>query len=287
LRDRAKTRIRKILLGLFSVGWRGGNRQWRHYEVAYLILAGISTPLVLSVHSVVSTDFAISIIPGWHTTIFPPYFVAGAIFSGFAMVMTLSIIARKVFGLGDYITVNHLEKMNKIMLLTGMMVGYAYSVEFFIAWYSGNNYETFAFINRAFGPYAWAYWTMIFCNVVIPQLFWFKKLRRKISVMFIASILINVGMWFERFVIVVTSLSRDFLPANWDYYAPTIWDILTFAGSFGLFLTLFLLFVRFLPIIAISEVKGVLPQADPHYYAHKNISAKQSGGKEESGQRIV
>jgi molybdopterin-containing oxidoreductase family membrane subunit len=232
LRDRAKTRIRKILLGLFSVGWRGGNRQWRHYEVAYLILAGISTPLVLSVHSVVSTDFAISIIPGWHTTIFPPYFVAGAIFSGFAMVMTLSIIARKVFGLGDYITVNHLEKMNKIMLLTGMMVGYAYSVEFFIAWYSGNNYETFAFINRAFGPYAWAYWTMIFCNVVIPQLFWFKKLRRKISVMFIASILINVGMWFERFVIVVTSLSRDFLPANWDYYAPTIWDILTFAGSF-------------------------------------------------------
>jgi molybdopterin-containing oxidoreductase family membrane subunit len=267
LRDRAKTKIRKIALGVFSVGWRGGNRQWRHYEVAYLILAGISTPLVLSVHSVVSTDFAVSIIPGWHTTIFPPYFVAGAIFSGFAMVMTLAIIVRKIFRLEDYLTIFHLEKMNKIMLLTGMMVGYAYTIEFFTAWYSGNIYEAFTFINRATGPYAWAYWTMICCNVIVPQIFWFKKLRTSIPVMFIASILINVGMWFERFVIVVSSLANDFLPANWAYYKPTFWDISTFVGSFGLFLFLFLIFARFVPIIAISEVKSVLPQADPHHDA--------------------
>jgi molybdopterin-containing oxidoreductase family membrane subunit len=230
-------------------------------------LAGVSTPLVLSVHSVVSTDFAVSNLPGWHTTIFPPYFVAGAIFSGFAMVMTLTIIARKVFSLEKLITVDHLEKMTKIILLTGMMVGYAYSLEFFMAWYSGNVYEQFAFINRAFGPYAWAYWIMVSCNLLVPQLFWFKKLRRLVPLMFVASILINVGMWFERFVIVVTSLSRDFLPANWDYYSPTIWDISTFVGSFGLFFTLFLLFIRFLPMISMTEVKGVLPEADPHHFA--------------------
>ncbi|MEZ5360733.1 MAG: NrfD/PsrC family molybdoenzyme membrane anchor subunit [Candidatus Zixiibacteriota bacterium] len=268
MRDRAKTKLRKFVLGIFSVGWRGGNRQWKHYELAYLILAGVSTPLVLSVHSVVATDFAVSILPGWHTTIFPPYFVAGAIFSGFAMVMTLAIIVRKIFHVEDLITVRHLERMNKIMLLTGMMVGYAYSMEFFIAWYSGNIYEQFVFINRATGPYAWAYWTMITCNVVVPQLFWFKKLRNHIVVMFIASILINVGMWFERFVIVVSSLANDFLPSSWDYYSPTFWDISTFVGSFGLFFTLFLLFVRFVPIIAMSEVKGVLPEADPHHGAH-------------------
>lgn len=274
LRDRAKTRGKRIILGIFALGWRGGNRQWRHYEVAYLILAGISTPLVLSVHSVVSTDFAVSIIPGWHTTIFPPYFVAGAIFSGFAMVMTLSIIVRRIFKLEEFITLSHLEKINKIMLLTGMMVGYAYSIEFFIAWYSGNIYEAFTFINRATGPYAWAYWTMISCNVLVPQLFWFKKLRRSIPVMFVASILINVGMWFERFVIVVSSLANDFLPAAWAYYKPTFWDISIFVGSFGLFFLLFLIFMRFLPIIAISEVKGVLPQADPHHHG----SGLEGGG---------
>jgi Ni/Fe-hydrogenase subunit HybB-like protein len=267
LRDRAVNRLRKIIFGVVSLGWRGGNRQWKHYELAYLILAGVSTPLVLSVHSVVSTDFAVSNLPGWHTTIFPPYFVAGAIFSGFAMVMTLTIIARKVFSLEKLITVDHLEKMTKIILLTGMMVGYAYSLEFFMAWYSGNVYEQFAFINRAFGPYAWAYWIMVSCNLLVPQLFWFKKLRRLVPLMFVASILINVGMWFERFVIVVTSLSRDFLPANWDYYSPTIWDISTFVGSFGLFFTLFLLFIRFLPMISMTEVKGVLPEADPHHFA--------------------
>ncbi len=263
LRDRAKTRIRKIIYGLFSLGWRGGNRQWRHYELTYLILAGISTPLVLSVHSIVSTDFATAQVPGWHTTIFPPYFVAGAIFSGFAMVMTLSLIARKVFNLTHIITKKVLERMNMIMLLTGMMVGYAYSMEFFIAWYSGNIYEQFAFVNRAFGPYAWAYWIMISCNVLVPQIFWFKKLRNHLVVMFIASIFINIGMWFERFVIVVT-LARDFLPAAWDYYSPTWHDIGLLIGSFGLFFTLFLLFMRFLPIVAMSEVKGILPQADPH-----------------------
>ena len=263
-RDRATKKIKKFIFGTLALGWRGGNRQWRHYELAYLLLAGISTPLVLSVHSVVSTAFAVSILPGWHTTIFPPYFVAGAIFSGFAMVVTLTIIARKIYSLEHLITINHLEKMNKIMLMTGMMVGYAYSMEFFIAWYSGNIYEQFAFINRAFGNYAWAYWTMISCNVLVPQMFWVKKWRRKVGLMFVASILINVGMWFERFVIVVTSLSRDFLPSSWDYYKPTIWDISTFVGSFGLFFTLFLLFIRFLPMISMTEIKTVLPGANPH-----------------------
>jgi Ni/Fe-hydrogenase subunit HybB-like protein len=279
LRDRAKTKLRKIFFGIFSVGWRGANRQWKHYELAYILLAGLSTPLVLSVHSVVSTDFATGVVPGWHTTIFPPYFVAGAIFSGFAMVMTLALIARKVYGLEDIITMRHLDNMNKIILVTGMMVGYSYSIEYFTAWYSGNLYEKFTFINRAFGPYAWAYWTMVTCNVIVPQIFWSKKMRRNIPVMFIASIFVNIGMWFERFVIVVSSLANDFLPSSWDYYTPTWVDIGTLIGSFGLFFTLFLLFIRFLPIIAMSEVKGVLPQADPHYYSHHgNGKGEKHGG---------
>lgn len=266
LRDRATTKIKKMIYGFLSMGWRGGNKQWKHYELAYLLLAGISTPLVLSVHSVVSTDFATSIIPGWHTTIFPPYFVAGAIFSGFAMVVTLSILARLVFPqVKDFITISTLEKMAKVMMLTGMMVGYAYSMEFFIAWYSGMEYEQFAFINRAFGSYAWAYWIMITCNVIVPQLFWFKKLRTSIVVLFVASIFANIGMWFERFVIVVT-LHADFLPGSWGYYKPSFIDIGMFIGSFGLFLTLFLLFLRFLPMIAIAEIKGVLPGAQPHHH---------------------
>ena len=231
-----------------------------------MILAGIATPLVLSVHTVVSFDFAVAVVPGWHTTIFPPYFVAGAIFSGFAMVMTLAVIARKVYSLEDFITLNHLETMNKIILVTGSMVGYAYACEFFIAWYGGNVYEQSIFINRAIGPYAWAYWTMIFCNVVVPQAFWFRCMRRNVVWMFIASILVNVGMWFERFNITVTALAQDYMPSSWDYYVPTIFDIGIFIGSFGLFLTLFLLFLRFLPMIAIAEVKGVIPQADPHHH---------------------
>ncbi len=264
LRDRAKTKTKKFVYGLLSLGWRASNRHWQNYELAYLMLAGLSTPLVLSVHSIVSTDFAISLLPGWHTTIFPPYFVAGAIFSGFAMVVTLAIPTRKIFGLENFITVGHLEKMAKIMLLTGSMVGYAYAMEFFIAWYSANPYEQYVFMNRAFGPYAWAYWIMIACNVITPQLFWFKKIRTNIKALFILSIFVNIGMWFERFVIIASSLHRDFLPSSWDYYVPTFWDISLFLGSFGLFFTLFLLFIRFVPIISIAEVKAVLPKAHPH-----------------------
>ncbi len=205
-------------------------------------------------------DFAVSQVPGWHSTIFPPYFVAGAIFSGFAMVMTLMLITRRVFGMKDLVTIRHLENMAKIMLVTGTMVGYAYATELFMAWYSGNHYERFVFANRAFGPYAWAYWIMIGCNVLSPQLLWFKRCRTSVSILFILSIAVNVGMWFERFVIVVSSLSRDFLPSSWGYYRPTLWDITTLLGSFGLFFTMFCLFVRFLPIVALAEVKTVLPE---------------------------
>ena len=260
LRDRATNRIRKIVFAILSLGWRGSASQWRHYELAYLILAGLSTPLVLSVHSIVSFDFATSVLPGWHTTIFPPYFVAGAIFSGFAMVVSLMVVARWIYNLENLITTKHLENMCKVMLATGSIVGFAYGTEFFIAWYSGNPFERFTFINRAFGPYAWAYWTMITCNVVVPQFFWFRKFRTSPGLMFILSILINIGMWFERFVIIASSLHRDFLPASWGYFTPTWVDICTFAGTIGMFLTFFLLFLRFLPAIAISEIKGVLHQ---------------------------
>jgi Ni/Fe-hydrogenase subunit HybB-like protein len=258
VRDRAKNGIRRGIYTILSMGWRGSNKNWSHYEMAYLILAGLSTPLVLSVHTIVSFDFAVSLIPGWHTTIFPPYFVAGAIFSGFAMVVTLLVIMREVFGFKNYVTLDHLEKMNKIIMATGMMVGYAYACEFFIAWYSGSPYEAFTFINRAFGPYWWAYWTMVSCNVLIPQVFWFKKMRRHIGVMFVISLFVNIGMWFERYVIVVTSLHRDFLPSSWKYYIPTWYDWGWTFGSMGVFFSLFLLFVRFLPTIAMSEVKGVM-----------------------------
>jgi molybdopterin-containing oxidoreductase family membrane subunit len=265
LRDRAKSTIAKIGYGVFALGWRGSNRHWLNYEKSYQILAGLSTPLVLSVHTIVSFDFATSQLPGWHTTIFPPYFVAGAIFSGFAMVINLMIIARWIFKLENLVTIRHFENMAKIILLTGSIVGYAYGMEFFIAWYSGNPYERFAFLNRAFGPYAWAYWTMITCNVISPQLFWFKKLRTSLWALFIISVFVNIGMWFERFVIIVTSLHRDFLPSSWAYFRPTFWDIATFIGSWGLFFTMFCLFVRFLPMVAISEVKSVMPEADPHH----------------------
>ena len=265
VRDRAKSKVKQVVYGIFSLGWTGSNRHWQNYEKAYLLLAALATPLVLSVHSIVSFDFAVSQLPGWHTTIFPPYFVAGAIFSGFAMVVTLMVLARQLFGLHSLVTIGHLERMNKVILLTGMLVGYAYGMEFFMAWYSGYQYETFAFINRATGPYAWAYWIMVSCNVISPQLFWFKKCRTSIPIMFIISIFVNIGMWFERFVITVTSLHRDFLPSSWDYYSPTWVDVCTFIGSFGMFFTLFLLFLRFLPMISISEIKNVMPEADPHY----------------------
>jgi molybdopterin-containing oxidoreductase family membrane subunit len=263
-RDRATTTVRRVVYGIFAMGWRGSSRQWHRYEKAYLILAALATPLVLSVHSVVSFDFATSQLPGWHTTIFPPYFVAGAIFGGFAMVVTLAVPARQFFGLKRIIQLDHIELMNKIILATGMLVGYSYGMEFFIAWYSGSEYEQFTFINRAFGNYAWAYWTMITCNVVTPQLFWSKKLRRNLWVTFAVGVIVNIGMWFERFVIIVTSLARDFLPGSWGYYRPTIVDYMTLAGSFGLFFTLFLLFCRYLPMVAMAEVKSILPSARRH-----------------------
>ena len=274
MRDRSKTKIRKFAYGLFSLGWTGSNRHWSNYERAYLILAGLSTPLVLSVHSIVSLDFSVSQLPGWHTTIFPPYFVAGAVFSGFGMVLTLLIPLRKICKLEDVITVRHVELMCKVTLATGSIVGYAYAMEFFIAWYSGNPYERYAFINRAFGPYAWAYWIMISCNVLTPQFFWFKRIRTNMLIVFILSIFVNIGMWFERFVIVVTSLHREFLPSNWSYYSPTWVDICTYLGTFGLFFTFFLLFIRFVPLVAIAEVKAVTPQADPH---HPLGGAKEGG----------
>ncbi len=265
LRDRSVARVRRMVYGFLALGWRGSNRHWQNYERAYMILAALSTPLVLSVHSVVSFDFATSVEPGWHTTIFPPYFVAGAIFSGFAMVMTLLLVARSVFKMTDLVTITHIELMNKIILATGSIVGYAYGMEMFIAWYSGNQYERYAFLNRAFGPYAWAYWTMISCNVICPQLFWSKKLRTNIPLSFVVSIFVNIGMWFERFVIIVTSLHRDFIPSSWGYFHPTPVDILTYMGSLGLFFTLFLLFIRWVPMIAIAELKSVLPEADAHH----------------------
>jgi molybdopterin-containing oxidoreductase family membrane subunit len=264
MRDRATTKLRRVAYGIFALGWRGSTRHWQHYEKAYLLLAGLSAPLVLSVHTIVSFDFAVSNLPGWHTTIFPPYFVAGAIFSGFAMVLTLLIPIRKWYGLEHLITIKHLENMAKIIMVTGTMVGYAYGMEFFIAWYSGNPYESFAFVNRAFGPYWWAYWIMISCNVISPQLVWFKQVRRSPAALFVLSIFVNIGMWFERFVITVTSLANDFMPSSWGYYSPTIWDFGMLIGSFGLFFTLFCLFVRFLPMIAIAEVKTVMPAANPH-----------------------
>ncbi len=258
-RDRAKSPIRQFVFGLLSLGWTGSARGWHRYERAYLLLAALATPLVLSVHTIVSFDFAVSQVPGWHTTIFPPYFVAGAIFSGFAMVLTLMIPCRVIFGLQELITIRHLEHMCKIIMLTGTMVGYAYGIEFYIAWYGGVPAEQFAFYNRAFGPYWWAYWTMITCNVVSPQLFWIKAIRTNPVAIWIISIFVNIGMWFERFVITITSLSRDYLPSSWGYFSPTWIDIMMLVGSFGLFFTLFLTFLRVMPIVAMAEVKGVMP----------------------------
>ena len=268
LRERTNHKIKKVIYSTFSLGWRFSNRHWQHYEMVYLILAGFATPLVLSVHTIVSFDFAVSVIPGWHTTIFPPYFVAGAVFSGFAMVQNVLIIVRKIFNYEHIITVDTLEKMNKIMLLTGSMVGYAYAMEFFIAWYSGVEAERFAFLNRAMGPYAWAFWIMVTCNVVSPQLFWFKKIRRTIPVMFVIAIFVNIGMWFERFVIIVTSLSRDFLPSSWAYYKPTLVDGMILIGSFGFFFTWILLFTKALPVVSMAEVKAVVDGAQPSHKDH-------------------
>jgi len=265
VRDRAKTKFRKMMYGVASFGWTGSTKHWQRHESLSLVLAGLSTPLVLSVHTIVSFDFATSVVPGWHTTIFPPYFVAGAIFSGFAMVQTLLIVVRKVMGLQDYITLGHIEAMNKVIVLTGSIVGCAYLTELFIAWYGQNPYEWYAFSqNRAnlFSPYGWSYWLMMFCNVVSPQLFWSRKLRRNITVTFFMSIVVNIGMWYERFVIIVTSIYRDFLPSSWStYYSPSIWEIGFYLGTFGLFFTCFFLFAKYFPVIAVAEIKYVLKRS--------------------------
>ncbi len=269
LRDRCKSGIKKALYGVFALGWRGGNRQWNHYEMAYLLLAALSTPLVLSVHSVVSFDFATSIVPGWHTTIFPPYFVAGAIFGGFAMVLTLMIPARSIYGLQDLITMKHIDNMAKIILLTGTIVGYAYCMELFMAYFSANPYEGQAFLLRArYGPSVWYYYAMFFCNVIAPQIFWFKKARNSLVWVMIVSMFVNAGMWYERYVIIVTTLERHFMPGSWRVFEATWVDNWTFIGTFGFFLMNFLLFIRFLPVIAVAEVKGVLPQSNPHFDEH-------------------
>ncbi|HTB94340.1 MAG TPA: NrfD/PsrC family molybdoenzyme membrane anchor subunit [Candidatus Sulfotelmatobacter sp.] len=263
LRDRATNRWQQVIFGMLSMGWRGSARHWHRYQSAYLLLAGLATPLVLSVHTVVSFDFAVGIVPGWHTTIFPPYFVAGAIYSGFAMVLTLAIPMRKAYGLEGFITLRHLEQMAKVMLATGLIVAYGYFIEFFMAFYSGNKFDVFLAKQRLHGPYAPFYYALILCNILTPQLLWFKKVRRNIPALFVMSLIINVGMWLERFVIVVISLTRDFMPSAWGRYSATVWDYATFVGTLGLFTMLIFLFVRGLPAIAISEMRELVHQ-DSH-----------------------
>jgi molybdopterin-containing oxidoreductase family membrane subunit len=261
LRDRSKSKLAKILYGFGAMGWRGSAAHWHNYEAAYLLLAGLATPLVLSVHTVVSFDFAVGVVPGWHTTIFPPYFVAGAVFSGFAMVMTLSIPLRKLFKLEDFITIRHLENMAKVMLVTGLIVAYGYLIEIFMAFYSGNEHDIAMIENRFFGPYWFEYAMLWACNIIIPQLMWFPAVRRNVTVLFIISIIVNIGMWLERFVIIVTSLHRDFLPSSWGMYHGSFWDITTYLGTIGLFFSLMFLFIRFLPSISIFEMRTILPEA--------------------------
>jgi Ni/Fe-hydrogenase subunit HybB-like protein len=249
------------MYGVLAMGWRGSARHWQRYDTAYLLLAGLATPLVVSVHTIVSFDFAIAIVPGWHTTVFPPYFVAGAIYSGFAMVLTLAIPIRAIYGLQDFITTRHLQNMAKILLATGLIVAYGYTIEAFMAWYSANTYEKFMMANRMTGPYAPMYAALILCNVVTPQALWFKRVRSTPIILFVISLIVNIGMWLERFVIVVTSLHRDFLPSSWGMYMPTRWDWATYIGTIGLFVTLLFLFLRFLPMISIFEMRTILPQA--------------------------
>ena len=260
LRDRAQNRAAQRIYGVLAMGWRGSAVHWSRYETASLLLAGLATPLVVSVHTIVSFDFAVGVIPGWHTTIFPPYFVAGAIYSGFAMVMTLAIPIRAFYGLEDFITLRHLENMAKMLLATGLIVAYGYMMETFGAFYSGNHYDAYMVLNRMTGPYALAYWSLIACNIAIPQLLWIRRLRTSVPALFIISLIVNVGMWLERFIIVVTSLHRDFLPSSWGMYYPTRWDWATYVGTIGLFLTLLFLFIRFLPLISIFEMRQLVAE---------------------------
>src|SRR5213592_2666021 len=262
LRDRSQSRVGRVVYGMLAMGWRGSARHWHRYETAYLLLAGLATPLVVSVHTVVSFDFAVAQLPGWHTTIFPPYFVAGAIYSGFAMVLTLAIPLRAVYQLEDFITTRHLQNMAKILLATGLIVAYGYMIEAFMAWYGGNPYDKYVIWNRLTGPYAPFYWALLFCNIATPQVLWLQRVRASASALFVISLIVNTGMWLERFVIVVTSLHRDFLPSSWGMYYPTIWDVATFVGTLGLFATLFFLFIRFMPMISIFEMRTILPEAE-------------------------
>jgi Ni/Fe-hydrogenase subunit HybB-like protein len=262
LRDRARSKVFQIIYGILAMGWRGSARHWHRYEMAYLLLAGLATPLVLSVHTIVSFDFSIGIIPGWHATIFPPYFVAGAIYAGFAMVLFLTIPLRKLYGLESFITMRHMHNMAKVMLATGLIVFYGYMIEAFFGWYSGNQYERYMIWNRMTGPYGLFYWLLILCNGLVPQLLWMKKIRSNLLVLWLISIVVSIGMWLERFVIIVTSLHRDFLPSSWGMYSPRIWDFSMFAGSIGLFFALLFLFIRFLPIISIFEMRTILPEAE-------------------------
>ncbi|REK18767.1 MAG: hydrogenase [Planctomycetota bacterium] len=261
LRDRAKRRFSRIAYGFLAMGWRGSARHWQRYQRAYLLLAGLATPLVVSVHTIVSLDFAVSIIPGWHTTVFPPYFVAGAIYSGFAMVLTIAIPLRAVYGLQDLVTARHLDNMAKVMLASGLVVAYGYLIEAFIAWYSGNLFERYMMLNRAFGEYGWCYWLLIASNIVVPQLLWFRSVRHSVPLLFVIALVINVGMWLERFIIVVVSLSRDFLPSSWGLYVPTFWDWATFIGTIGLFAALLFVFIRLLPMISIFEMRELLEES--------------------------
>ncbi len=276
VRDRAKTKLRKRLYGMASFGWTGTAKNWQRHEALSLVLAGLSTPLVLSVHTIVSFDFATSVIPGWHTTIFPPYFVAGAVFSGFAMVQTLLILVRRILKLEDYITLGHIEAMNKVIVLTGSIVGVAYLTELFMAWYSGVVYEQDAFNWRIFGPYWWSYWAMMTCNVISPQFFWLKRLRRNIPFTFIMSIVVNIGMWFERFVIICTSLYRDYLPGSWTYYSPSWPEVGFYVGTFGLFFTCFFLFVKYFPTIAVAEIKFILKTSGESYKKQMEVIDQKS-----------
>jgi Ni/Fe-hydrogenase subunit HybB-like protein len=267
MRDRAKNKFAQVAYGVFALGWRGSARHWQRYELASLLLAGLSTPLVLSVHTVVSFDFATSLVPGWHATIFPPYFVAGAVYAGFAMVLTLMLPMRAIYGLHDFITERHLNNMAKVTLVTGLLVFYGYIMEAFFGWYSANSYEAFMIWNRQHGPYSPIYWFLIFCNGIVPQLLWSKKIRVSPVPLFAICMFVNVGMWLERFIIVITSLHRDYIPSSWGMYAPTVWDWMTFMGTIGLFLTLFYVFVRLLPMISIFEIRTLSPEADPHAHA--------------------
>jgi Ni/Fe-hydrogenase subunit HybB-like protein len=262
LRDRSQSRTGRVVYGMLAMGWRGSAAHWQRYDTAYLLLAGLATPLVVSVHTVVSLDFAIAILPGWHTTIFPPYFVAGAIYSGFAMVLTLAIPLRAVYRLEDFITLRHLQNMAKVMLATGLIVAYGYMMEAFMSWYSGNEFEEFMLLNRVTGPYAPYYWALLLCNVLAPQALWSERVRSNVPLLFIIALIVNTGMWLERFVIVITSLHRDFLPSSWGNYLPTVWDWATFVGTIGLFLTLLFLFIRFRPMISISEMSGMLAETE-------------------------